>query len=69
MDQLKRIVTGLAFVAIIAIAMLASGSDAYAKSRSGGGNRAAHGSGDVFITVTPEVGGNDILLPLGVTWE
>ena len=68
MKNMKRIVTGLAFTATLALALLANGGDAYAKSKSSGGN-VFHG-GDTTITITITVGpSSGDILPLGITWE
>ena len=67
MKNMKRIATGLAFIATIALALLANGGDAYAKSKSNGGNVFNHDT-TIIITITVGSSSSDIL-PLGITWE
>ena len=68
MNTMKRIVTGLVFAATIALALVATGGDAYAKVKGGGGAVVDHGSGVITIIL-------DVTTPteafhvLGVTWE
>lgn len=66
MENMKRAITGIAFVAVLALGLIANGGDAYAKSKSGGGNTAVFGGTTITITVDPS---NDEILPLGITWE
>jgi hypothetical protein len=66
MDNMKRIITGIAFTAVLALGLIANGGDAYAKSKSGGGNTSVFG--DITITITVDPSSNE-LLPLGITWE
>lgn len=62
-------VTALAFTATLALTLVASGGDAYAKSKATGGNK-HDPNGDVTITITldPGTGANSVV-DLGVTWE
>ena len=65
MRTLKRLVVGITFGAMLATMLLATGGDAYAKSRSGGSTTVTNGTGPVS---TPPA--NDGLFEaLGVTWE
>ena len=64
MKNLKRLVAGIAFSAMLATMLLASGGDAYAKTRSGGGTAPTNGSGPVAPTAP---GG--AFQALGITWE
>ena len=67
MNTLKKIVTGLVFAATVALALTATGGDAYAKVK-GGGVVVNHGTGEITIIL-------DVTTPteafhvLGVTWE
>jgi hypothetical protein len=67
MKNTKRIVTGLLFTASLALSLLASGGDAYAKSKSGP-SRAFTSDHDITITI-PSTPLNGLLRALGVTWE
>jgi len=66
MKNAKKIITGIAFTAVLALGLIANGGDADAKSRSGGGNTTVFG--DVTITIIVDPSSNE-LLPLGITWE
>ena len=45
MKNTKRIVTGLAFAATLALSLLAGGGDAYARTKGGGGQTQSLGHG------------------------
>ena len=68
MNTMKRIVTGLVFAATVALALVATGGDAHAKVKGGGGLVVNQGSGGITIIL-------DVTTPteafhvLGVTWE
>ncbi len=68
MNTMKRIVTGLVLAATVALALVATGGDAYAKVKGGGGVVVNHGTGGITIIL-------DVTAPtesfhvLGVTWE
>lgn len=66
MKELRRIATGVAFVATIALGLVAGGGDAFAKNRGGGGNTHNNGGGTITITVDPS---SDLVIDLGITWE
>ena len=68
MKNALKIVTGLAFTATLAFTLVATGDEAYAKSKAGGGNQ-HNANGDVTITITLDPGTNDSVIDLGVTWE
>ena len=68
MKKALKIVTALAFMVTLALTLVATGDEAYAKSRAGGGNR-HNPNGDVTITITLDPGANDSVVDLGVTWE
>jgi hypothetical protein len=68
MKKTMRIVTALTFTATLALALVASGDDAYAKSRAGGGSK-HNPNGDVVITITLDPGASETIVDLGVTWE
>jgi hypothetical protein len=67
MKSTKNVVTGLIFTATLALSLLASGGDAYAKVRGAGGHHTT-------VTTTPIANPaptttQDLLEVLGVTWE
>jgi hypothetical protein len=62
MMKTKRLLGGIAFAAILALSLVASGGDAYAKVKSSGGNVVTNDT----TTSTPAP---DIFQVLGVTWE
>ena len=65
MKNTKRIVTGLAFAATLALSLLAGGGDAYARTKGGGGQ--THNSGGITITLpTPAA---ETFREVGITWE
>jgi hypothetical protein len=67
MKNTKKIVTGLAFAATLALSLMASGGDAYARVKSGGGNVSTSGGGTItFSFPTPAT---EIFEVLGITWE
>ena len=66
MENMKRAITGIAFIAVLALGLIASGGDAYAKSKSGGGNSSHYGGITITIVTDPST---DELVPLGITWE
>jgi hypothetical protein len=68
MTKAKRLITGLAFTATIALTLLASGGDAYAKVKNGGGNQHNASGGTITITITVDQS-NDTVIDLGITWE
>ena len=68
MKNMKRVITGIAFVAVLALGLVANSGDAYAKSKSGGGNSSHHGDITITITITTDPSTNE-LSPLGITWE
>jgi hypothetical protein len=68
MKKALKIITGLAFTATLALTLVATGDDAFAKSKVGGGNR-HDANGDVTITITLDPGASDSVIDLGVTWE
>jgi hypothetical protein len=61
MTRTKRMLGGIAFAAIVALSLVASGGNAYAKMRSSGGNVVTN---DTTTTPAP-----DLIQPFGVTWE
>jgi len=61
MKNLKRLVIGVAFSAMLATTLLGTGSDAYAKSGAPGNTAPLSGP------TAPSVGG--IIRSLGVSWE
>ena len=61
MTNMKKVLSGIVFAAIIALSLVASGGDAYAKMKSSGGNIITNDT----ATVTPA----DVFQTLGVTWE
>jgi hypothetical protein len=68
MKKTLRIVTALAFTATLAFTLVASGDEAYAKSRAGGGSK--HNANiDVTLTITLDPGADESVVDLGVTWE
>jgi hypothetical protein len=64
MKNTRRIVTGLLLAATLAVSLLATGSDAYAKVRAGGGQLATDSGGTITVPTTP-----DLFQTLGITWE
>ena len=70
MKNMKRVITGITFVAVLALGLVANGGDAYAKSKSGGGNSSHHTDTTITITITITTDpSTDELSPLGITWE
>lgn len=61
MTKTKRMLGGTLFAAVVALSLVASGGDAYAKMPSSGGNVVTND------TTTPTPPG--IFQVLGVTWE
>ena len=68
MKKTLRIITALAFAATLALTLVATGDDAYAKSRSGGANK-HNANTDITLTITLDPGMSDSVVDLGVTWE
>ena len=66
MENCKRVITGIAFIAVLALGLVANGGDAYAKNKSSGGNSVTFDGVTITVTVDPS---NDEILPLGITWE
>ena len=66
MKNTKRIVTGLAFAATLALSAMASGGDAYARVKGGGSQ--THTSGGI-ITITLPTPAAEPFQVLGITWE
>ncbi len=67
MKNTKRIVTGLLFAATLAVSLMASGGDAYARVKAGGGQTYNSGGGTITITLpTPAA---EAFQTLGITWE
>ena len=64
MTKTKKVLSGMVFAAIVALSLVASGGDAYAKMKSSGGNIVTNDVGSTTTVTT-----TDILQPLGVTWE
>ena len=69
MKSIKRILTGSVFTMTIAAALLASGGDAYAKNRAGGGNGHEKAYQPDVTAPTGPVIVADTFEALGVTWE
>lgn len=67
MKNMKRVVTGLLFAATLALSLMATGGDAYAKAKSGGGS--AHHDNGTGGTITNVPAPAEVLQALGVTWE
>ena len=67
MKNMKKVVTGLLFAATLAVSLLASGGDAYARVERGGGQ--THNNGGGIITITLRTPAGDAFQILGVTWE
>ena len=67
MKNTKRIVTGLAFAATLALSLLASGGDAYARVKGGGGHTSNSSGGT--ITFTSPIPMTEAFEVLGITWE
>ena len=67
MKNTKRIVTGLAFAATLALSAIAGGGDAYARVKGGGG-QSSTGSGDTNTFTSPATT-SDVFEVLGITWE
>ena len=67
MKNTKRIVTGLAFTATLALSLLATGGDAYARVKVGGGH--ANNSTGGTITFTAPLPMTEMFEVLGITWE
>jgi hypothetical protein len=67
MKNTKKVVTGLLFAATLALSLLASGGDAYARVKGGNGHT-HNGSGDT-ITITLPTPAAEPLQTLGITWE
>ena len=66
MKNTMRIVTGLLFAATLAVSLMASGGDAYARVKGGGGQ--TYNSGGV-ITITLPTPATEAFQTLGITWE
>ena len=67
MKNTKRIVTGLLFAATLAVSLMASGGDAYARVKGGGGQSFNNSGGTITITLpTPAA---EVFETLGITWE
>ena len=67
--NMKRIVTGLLFTATLALSLMATGGDAYAKVKSGGGpTHNGSGTGGT-ITITLPAPATEVFQTLGITWE
>jgi hypothetical protein len=67
MKNMKRVVTGLVFAATLAVSLLASGGDAYARVKGGGGH--THNSGGGIIAITLPTPAGEAFRTLGITWE
>lgn len=67
MKNTMRIVTGLAFAATLGLSLVASGGDAYAQVKSGGGQ--SSNDTDGTITFTPPSLTPTVFETLGITWE
>jgi hypothetical protein len=67
MNDLKKILTGLLFAVTLAVSLTASGGDAYARVKGGGGQPASNGDGIITITLPTPAG--DLIGLLGITWE
>ena len=67
MKNVKRIVTGLLFAATLAVSLLASGADAYARVKGDGGQ--THNSGGTIIAITLPTPAGEAFQTLGITWE
>ena len=67
MKNTMRIVTGLLFAATLSVSLMASGSDAYARVKGGGGQ--THNNGGGIITITLPTPAAEPLQTLGITWE
>lgn len=68
MNTMKRTVTGLVFAATVALALVATGGDAYAKVKGGGGPVVNQGSGVITI-ILDVTAPTEAFQVLGVTWE
>jgi len=68
MENMKKVTTGIAFIAMLAFGLIANGGDAYAKSKSGGGNSSHYSDITITITIAVDSSSNE-LSPLGITWE
>ena len=68
MKNMKKVVTGLLFAATLAVSLLASGGNAYARV-NGGGNGPTHDSGGGIITITLPTPAAEAFQTLGITWE
>jgi hypothetical protein len=66
MKDLKKVLMGLLFAVTVAVSLTASGVDAYARIRGGGGQPASNGD---VITITLPTPAGDLLGILGITWE
>jgi hypothetical protein len=64
MTKTKRMLSGLIVAVMVALTLLATGGDAYAKMKSSGGNGITRSDG-----TTPAAPGSDTFQTLGVTWE
>ena len=64
MNTLKRLFIGITFSAMLATALIGTGSDANAATRASGGSTHANGSGP---TIIPAIGGD--FQAIGITWE
>lgn len=66
MKNAKRIVTGLAFTAVLALSLLASGGDADAKTKVAGRIQLITNGGSITVPAQAIPG---LLHAAGVTWE
>lgn len=67
MKNTQRIVTGLLFAATLAVSLMATGGDAYARVKGGGGQASHRSAGPITFTVpTPAT---EVFEVLGITWE
>jgi len=67
MKNTTRIVTGVAFTAMLALSLIAGGGDAYAKVKAGGGQTNNNSGGT--ITFTAPIPMTETFEVLGITWE
>ena len=67
MKNMKKAVTGLLFAATLAVSLMASGGDAYARVKVEGGQPSHSGGGT--ITFTFPAPATEVFQVLGITWE
>ena len=67
--NMNRIVTGLLFTATLALSLIATGGDAYARVKSGGGPTHHDTGTGGTITITLPAPATEVFQTLGVTWE